>query len=116
MKWAFNLIQVWAFGAIKLSVIFFYRKIFRGKLFDISSKVLIGIVICWTLAFFFTNLFQCGTDFSAIYSTLHNYLTHCTGDLIYQKAFLYSDVFTDAFILAMPVPLVYSSAGFYIFY
>ena len=66
MKWASNLTQAVIFGAIKLSVIFFYRQIFRGKIFDLCSKSLMVIVGAWTIAFFFTVFFERGTSFWAL--------------------------------------------------
>ncbi len=101
-----NLTQVWAFGAIKLSVLFFYRRIFRGKIFDISTKVMMGIVIAWTLSFFFAFLFTCGTNFGANWSTLKALLTQCHAQHTYQLAMAISDVLTDGLILVIPIPLV----------
>ena len=106
MKWVFNLLQVIILGTIKLSVIFFYRRIFRGKLFDYYSKGMIAVVCAWSTAFFFTVFFECGTHFEYLWSTLLNLLTHCTNDLMYLKAYAISDVITDGLILAMPIPLV----------
>ena len=109
-KFAFNLLQMPAFGAAKLSVVFFYRRIFRGMVFDICSKVVIGIIIVWTVAFFFTILFQCQGNFWALWSTLFDFLTHCMSDLTYLEANSISDVVTDIFILALPVPMVSSES------
>ena len=106
MKWTFNLLQVLVLGTIKLSVLFFYRRIFRGKTFDYYSRGMITIVGAWTIAFFFTVLFECGTKFEYLWSTLLNLLTHCTNDLMYLKAYAISDVITDGLILATPIPIV----------
>lgn len=106
MKWVFNLLQVVVLGTIKLSVIFFYRRIFRGKVFDYYSRGMITVVSAWTTAFFFTVMFECGTHFEFLWSTLLNLLTHCTNDLMYLKAYSISDVITDGLILAMPIPVV----------
>ena len=111
MKWAFNLTQVVTFGAIKLSVICFYRRIFRGKIFDICSKTLIVIVGAWTIAFFFTVFFECGTNFWALWSTLAVLLSHCTDDVMYIKAMSISDVITDGLILVLPIPIVCCGSG-----
>lgn len=39
MKWTFDLLAVFILGGMKLSVIFFYRRLFRGKVFDLYSKL-----------------------------------------------------------------------------
>ena len=108
MKWAFNLMQVFVFGTVKLSVIFFYRGIFRGVAFDVCSKTLIAVVCAWTVSFFFTVLFQCGTNPWAVWSTLNDFLTHCSDEVLFLKVLSISDVVTDGLILALPVPMVSS--------
>ena len=101
-----NVSQVWAFSGIKLSVIFFYRRIFRGRFFEIFSKIMIVIVVSWTLSFFFSYLFECGTNFGANWSTLEVLLTECNQQHVYQQAMAVSDVLTDALLLIMSIPLV----------
>lgn len=91
---------------MKLSVILFYRRLFRGKAFDFYSKGMIAVVGAWTTAFFLTTLFECGTAFEYLWSTLSNMITHCTNNMTYQNAYAASDVITDVLILAMPIPVV----------
>ena len=91
-----------SFGTVKLSVIFFYKRIFRGQLFEALSNALIAIVIAWTASFFLAILFECGTNYWALWSTLENLLTYCVDDTKIFKAFTISDVITDGLILAMP--------------
>ena len=67
---------------------------------------MIGIVVTWTLSFFFSYLFECGTNFGANWSTLEVLLTECNQQHVYQEAMAVSDVLTDALILIMPIPLV----------
>ena len=106
MKFATNVSQVWAFGAIKLSVILFYRRIFRGTVFDMCSKAMMAIITIWTLSFFFSFLFECGTHFGRNWSTLKVLLAECAPQHEYQQAMSVSDVLTDVMILVMPIPFV----------
>ena len=106
MKYAFNLLQIIILGMIKLSVIFFYRRLFRGKTFDQYSKGMLAVVGCWTTAFFLGVLFECGTRFENLWSTLLNLITHCVDEEIFFKAFAVSDVIIDGLILATPCPIV----------
>lgn len=108
MKFAFNLSQVIILGTIKLSVISFYRRIFRGKTFDYYSIGMILIVIAWITAFCFSVLFECRTHFEFLWSTLMNLVTHCTDEEKFFKAYAISDVVIDGLILAMPIPMVCS--------
>ena len=111
MSFAVDLCQSWTLGAIKLSVVHFYRSIFRGKVFDSCSKVLISAIIIWSIAFFFGPLFQCKTNFWAIWDVwstqkyIRSLCLNCTPIL---KTFLIFDVFTDVLILGLPVPVVCS--------
>ena len=109
-QWAFNLMQMLAFGTVKLSVIFLYRRIFRGTLFDICSKFMIGLVTVWTLGFFFTILFQCGSNFWALWSNLFNFLSYCLDDVVYLEVNSISDIITDVLILVIPIPMVNSDS------
>ncbi len=106
MKFAFNLLQVIVLGTIKLSVILFYRRIFRGKAFDYYSKGMIVVVGAWWIAFFFSFLFECGIHFEYLWSTLLNLVTHCADEEIFFKAYAISDVVIDGLILVMPIPIV----------
>ena len=72
---------------------------------------MIGIVGTWTVGFFFTFLFECGTDYWALWSTLNDLLTHCVNDILFQKVMSVSDVVTDALILALPLPVVCSASA-----
>ena len=106
MKYAFDLLQVIILGTIKLSVICFYRRIFRGKTFDYYSKGMIAVVGFWTMAFFLSFLFECGNQFQDLWSTLLNLVSHCADEEKFFKAFAVSDVIIDGLILAMPSPIV----------
>ncbi|KAI1382875.1 uncharacterized protein F4822DRAFT_435250 [Hypoxylon trugodes] len=101
--WAFDLVQCFAFGTAKLSVLFFYRRIFRGDVFRIISMTMIVTVVIWTLAFFFAILFRCGTQFWALWAPLKFLLANCYASTPMFQAFSISDVITDVLILAMPI-------------
>ena len=106
MKFAFNLLQVIILGTIKLSAICFYRRIFRGKTFDYYSLGMIVIVIVWSIAFFFSVLFECRTHFEYLWSTLLELVTHCSDEEKFFNAYAISDVVIDGLILVMPIPMV----------
>ncbi|EPE32025.1 plasma membrane protein Pth11-like protein [Glarea lozoyensis ATCC 20868] len=107
IKYAFNIMQALAFGTIKLSVLLFYRRIFRGRSFNITSWIMIGVTICWTLGFLFTYIFECRTKFWAFWSTLDDLLTHCLNDVFFQKVLAITDVVTDVLILSIPIPCIW---------
>ncbi|KAK3178291.1 hypothetical protein OEA41_000424 [Lepraria neglecta] len=59
VTFASQLMQTLTFGFTKLAVLFLYKRIFVGKVFSITVWTMIGIVIVWTISFFFANLLQC---------------------------------------------------------
>lgn len=99
----FNWVQIWAFGTVKLSVIFFYRSIFHGKAFNIASWSMVCIVVAWILGAFFAVAFQCGSDIPNLWSSAANIARHCTSGAAVGIGFSIPDVITDGLILAMPL-------------
>ncbi|KAF4624478.1 hypothetical protein G7Y89_g13692 [Cudoniella acicularis] len=101
--WSFDLLQCLGFGTAKLSVIFFYRRIFRGTIFDIISIGMAVIICIWTAGFFFAILFRCGIQFWALWAPLKYLLANCYASTPMFQAFCISDVITDVIILAIPI-------------
>ncbi|CAD6586381.1 MAG: hypothetical protein ASARMPRED_002520 [Alectoria sarmentosa] len=104
----FLTISVLAYGFIKLSVLFFYRRLFvngASTTFDIASKVAIGITSIWTLAFFLTQLFSCGRHVDWNWGPLINQ-TRCLNGLAYTDALYVSDSITDLLVICLPIPII----------
>lgn len=104
---ASQLTQTLTFGFTKLSVLLFYRRIFRGNLFVISVWTLITITSVWTVAFFFANLFQCWPlwiNWTYFGATAEN----CIDTNIMYLAQAWSDVLTDLIILSLPFPCIWN--------
>lgn len=100
--------MVLAFGFIKLSIIFLYRRLFvtcRGTLFDWATKISSSVVILWTISFFFGFVFSCGTHFSAAWGSLEESAKYCR-ELHLDNPFVVSDLVTDIMILCIPLPVV----------
>lgn len=94
---------------MKLSFVFFYRRIFPrkvAKIFNVVSLTMIGIILVWTIAFFFSILFICGTDFSAYWTSTIVEKEHCVNTNMLHNAFAISDVITDIMIITLPIPMV----------
>ena len=94
------------FSAIKLSVLFFYRRVFVGRPFHILSWTLIVIVCGWGISFFFASIFACH-PISAIYGTRKQLFTECTKTTVRLDVFAISDPVLDALILAVPMPFIW---------
>lgn len=94
------------FGFTKLSVLLFYKRIFKGTFVKPSVWTMIGVVVVWTLGFFFANLFQCWplwidwTNFGFTYQ-------NCINTNAMYLAQAWSDVLTDLIILTLPLPCIW---------
>ena len=54
----FQLPYIICVSLIKVSIILFYRTIFTNKKFFQVCNVILGIILVWTITFFFVSLFQ----------------------------------------------------------
>jgi hypothetical protein len=110
--WPGELLQIPALGAVKLSFVFFYRRIFTKNAapkFNIATWFMIGLIIAWTLSFFFAITFICGTDFSAYWTSTTVEKANCVDTDALHNAFAVSDVITDLLIITLPIPMVCES-------
>ncbi|CAF9914246.1 MAG: hypothetical protein ALECFALPRED_009506 [Alectoria fallacina] len=103
LEFIFDIVQIWALGTVKLSVIFFYRGIFRGNPFNIASWTMVGVVIAWTLGTFFAVAFQCAGHFALLWSSAASIASHCSEGSAIGLGFSTLDVITDGLILMMPL-------------
>ncbi|MCJ1469122.1 hypothetical protein MMC07_007755 [Pseudocyphellaria aurata] len=110
VEYIFLCLELLGFGLVKLSVIFFCRRIFCDVFknnFDMITKFLITLVIIWSVGFTFAMIFECGTSFWALFSTAENLVKNCAKTLKLAEAFVISDVITDLMILCLPLPMVW---------
>ncbi|OTA80301.1 hypothetical protein M434DRAFT_38033 [Hypoxylon sp. CO27-5] len=95
-------------ACVKLSALFFYRRIFcaSGKrtMFGTTTWVTIVVVILWLIVFQFLTGFQCGTHFSALWDG--SYIQYCTISFPFLYGLVISDFLLDIWILALPIPSI----------
>ena len=106
--WAIEIMMALLYGAIELSVLFFYRRLFvvnRNTLFDIVTEVAIVVATLWTIAFFFLTIY-CGIHIDAIWENVIRAAEVCPDGLNAGIAFWASDFGTDALVLVLPLPTV----------
>ena len=92
---------------IKLSVIYFYRRIFvaGGSRFNVVTNVATAIVILWTIGFLLVQIFSCRSHFDYNWGPLADQ-AHCVGGLPFLEGLMISDFITDFLVLFLPFPLV----------
>lgn len=100
-----------ALGLIKLSFVFFFRRIFhvghRNSTFNIVSLTIAVATVLWTLAFFFWFLLSCASNFAGRWTSHKANVAACTTDDMSDLALAISDVITDIFIYLLPIPMVF---------
>jgi hypothetical protein len=116
IQYFFDFIGVFAFGLLKLSILFFYRKIFcsmqsREPTFDIITKVLIVLVVVWTLAFGLGAIFLCGVHPTNAWAPVAVVAEKCSAQLIFLEGYAISDFVMDVIIWALPHPKVSQLLG-----
>ena len=101
--------MILAFGIIKLSITFYYRRIVviaRGTLFDWITKIAIVIVLLWTIGCLFSSIFACGTHIFANWGSSQDSILYCGPSYDVNSAFVVSDLITDVMVLCLPLPVV----------
>lgn len=109
IEFYYQLLMIVAYGCIKLSLLFFYRRLFlvvRWSVFDVVSIVYAALVAMWTLAFFFLFLFGCRTRIDMHWAPLQEVQNQCGNAMAPELGLVISDLATDLMILCLPLPIV----------
>ena len=104
-----EILQVPSLGLVKTSFILLYRRIFTkstAPIFNWITWSILFLIVGWTIGFFFSIVFICGTDFSAYWTSTVVEKAHCVDTSMLHNAFAISDVVTDAIIITLPLPMV----------
>ena len=102
----YSVVEKIAFGLIKISVLLAYRRIFRGRTFNIASLGMITVCTLLAVSFLFTSAFQCHVRNWSLQYLDWSHRHHCIQAEISWSGFAISDVITDLIILLIPVPVV----------
>lgn len=108
-EFATQLLSILSLVFTKLSIVVFYRRIFKGKIFSLISSILLGAVAAWGVAFFFATLFEC-MPIPMVWKTLFGTPDHqavCYDYLPMFWATAISNMIMDTAILAVPIPFVW---------
>lgn len=102
--YAQDIIEKLAYGFIKLSVLFFYRRVFCTPRFVRTTDVVIALTAAWTASFFVVSVFVCGVhpDIQWTYTSAHEKKTQCADSSMVLLWFAITDVLGDILILFLP--------------
>lgn len=89
---------------VKLAVVFFYRRIFLGRIFDLCSKTLIGLSVIWIIYAVLSWFLYCGKNIKADFEG--GWLACDPWGFDIQMGVFVLDSVIDLLILVLPIPLV----------
>ncbi|KAH7325746.1 hypothetical protein B0I35DRAFT_117866 [Stachybotrys elegans] len=108
-----NVVQMTALGPTKLAVLLLYRRIFNidsrgdGRVFHAISMTLVAFVAIWTVAFFWTNVFNY-TPISDQWTKPPSEANGTYEDVTTMyNAQCFADMTLDVFIIILPIPQVW---------
>lgn len=103
---AFYLLQILCIGLVKLSFLFFFRRIFvtqKTTVYNWTSIALIVIITLWTVMFAAMFLAGCGGHFDAHWISPTVFKQYCVYDLPTLEGLAISDFLTDLIVLSFPI-------------
>ncbi|TEY52003.1 hypothetical protein BOTCAL_0261g00030 [Botryotinia calthae] len=109
IQYFFDWIGAFEFGLLKLSILFFYRRIFytgTRTVFDIINLAFIVFVIIWMLAMGIGAIFLCKTDPRSAWGPVVVIASKCSAQLPFLEGYAISDFIMDVFIWTLPIPKV----------
>ncbi|KAA6408787.1 MAG: integral membrane [Lasallia pustulata] len=93
-----------AIGTVKISVITFYKRIFRTQSFHRAANILLGFVVAWILATSFTHIFSAWPISNWWKIEEHFDMNYGA----YSTAFAAMDIALDIATLCLPIPVIKS--------
>ncbi|OGM44989.1 hypothetical protein ABOM_005773 [Aspergillus bombycis] len=106
-----DIAAILAFGFIKLSILFFYRKLFCGArmsrtVFGIVTWMVIVLILAWTTAFGIGSVFLCGIYPANAWKPVAVVAEKCSAQLPLLEGYAISDFIMDVVIWSMPIPKI----------
>ena len=93
-----------AAACVKLSILYFYRRIFVGRAFDLVAWLLIALSLLWTLCAFLAWILFCG---KYVKENFEGSWVVCPSWGLYLQLAVYAwDTVIDFALLTLPMPLV----------
>lgn len=113
--WTIELMQIPALAFVKMSFVFFYRRIFNtgsDRVFGRMTLATLVIIAIWGIGYFFSFLFICPGHPTAYWTTLVEEKKRCVNTVILHNAYGVSDVVIDFIVILLPIPVVsHAQAG-----
>lgn len=113
IQYFFDFIGVFAFGLLKLSILFFYRKIFCSAsitrmAFDFITMGMIVLVAAWTITFGIGAIFLCKGHPALAWAPVAVVAEKCSAQLPFLEGYAISDWIMDVLIWSLPIPKIWT--------
>ncbi|KAI4864898.1 hypothetical protein F4820DRAFT_422024 [Hypoxylon rubiginosum] len=109
--YAVQVLGTFAFGCTKLSIVYFYRRIFCSHYSsNFLSKATWGVIYflyIWIVAFLLGFIFDCGVQFWSNWGPLINDFSYCYSTFGLTAAFTISDVLSDFVVILLPIRTIW---------
>lgn len=91
---------------MKLSVLFFYRRIFLvQQRFRLFNNIMIILITAWTISFFVADILVCGAHPKVQWTNTPKSKA-CDGETWVNLFFSITDVIGDILVVSMPFPCI----------
>ena len=104
LSYVFIVLQPLALGFIKASLVFFYRRVFCGRAFNLASWSLLSVIGLWSFVLFLASTLQCSANTSDFWTRTTS-TARCHA-LPISGAFITTDVILDLAVMLLPIPMV----------
>lgn len=94
---------------VKLSVVFFYRRIFNTggtPLHHWLTAITLVIITLWTIGYFFSFMFICGGTPSNYWKSAKDEKAYCVKTQELHLSFAVSDMILDCIVMLIALPMV----------
>lgn len=105
LEFAFYALQIPGLLFLKLSTLYFYKRIFAARAFQMCFWVLSILSILWGLSFFVASCALCSSFEDRIF-TLQTLTTKCANSFVVLISQAVLDVVVDLGILVLPIPFI----------
>lgn len=110
LEMSFFLMHIVAMGCIKLSFVFFYRRLFvTGKprsRFGIISLGMLVVLVLWTVAFIILFFANCGSHLEERFASPATINKYCPSGAVSNEGLAIADFVTDIMVYSLPIPIV----------
>ena len=103
--WSCDWMQVIALANIKMSLVFYYRRIFSvSRTFNLLSIAFLILLVVWEISFFLGFTLACNSHPEAQWNSLQEFAQYCKPLGSLALAYGWSDFSMDVIVFVFPIP------------